>query len=322
MTNHFASLLINASPVQQNPLEEGFLLSTDDGFIIIVSPTGENILLEGYGGAPTFNPYSLLIDRNFVPIPLPESLENFRQLLFPSHVTDYYRQFLLYYYLRLVAASDKSDDTLKYDKRLTYDLDEIQDYFRFTKISAPKTNSTSFRLLLSGALHQSDDVQSFANNFVISQIEDSTSVLVFSNTEKKYYKAGKVASNSSVDMEIPLVLDLSNPSITKPIAIGETGLQFSLTGPFTAIGMPTNFTTSANKFWSFTAEAPASVDFNRKLTEIELSYKALEDMFNFAKESCNSSYENIWHSHYNSVYRFAGLLLAYVERVNTLWLTT
>jgi hypothetical protein len=205
---------------------------------------------------------------------------------------------------------------LNYDTRVTYDLDQIQDYFRFTRISAPKSNDAAFRLLLRGALQPDENVQSFANTFTIAQIGNTRTVYVFSNTEKKYYKAGKTPSSNSTGMTVDLVLDTNIPNITSSVAVGDTGLSFNITGPFT------DFTSTSNKFWSFTAEAPAEIDFALKIKELSTSYQALDDMFAFAKDQCNISYENMWHSHHNDIYRMAGLLLAYVERVNTVCLAT
>jgi hypothetical protein len=37
-------------------------------------------------------------------------------------------------------------------------------------------------------------------------------------------------------------------------------------------------------------------------------------------DECDASYSNLWNTHYNDVYRFAGLIMAYVERVNKVWL--
>jgi len=60
-------------------------------------------------------------------------------------------------------------------------------------------------------------------------------------------------------------------------------------------------------------------DFNAKLNELLLNSLAVDDMLNYSKELCSTTYENLWRTHYNVVYKFVGLLLAYVERVNLVW---
>ena len=94
-------------------------------------------------------------------------------------------------------------------------------------------------------------------------------------------------------------------------------MYFSITGPFQ--GGDIDFSTTSTKTWSFTVETPFNFNFSSKFDELETSYQAVDDMFLKYRESSNVSYEHLWRQHFNSVYRFAGLLLAYVERVNQVW---
>jgi hypothetical protein len=110
----------------------------------------------------------------------------------------------------------------------------------------------------------------------------------------------------------------SNPTISRSIAIGETGLKFNITGPFTAEA-PKGFLTTGNRTWAFSAEAPFTFDFSAKMKELTANYQIVENMLAYGEELCNLSYSRMWHMHYNDTYRLAALLLAYVERVDFVW---
>jgi hypothetical protein len=77
-----------------------------------------------------------------------------------------------------------------------------------------------------------------------------------------------------------------------------------------------DFLTAGNKIWSFSSNVPPRFDLLSKIKEIDARDYVVDNMLNFNKDHCDISYENIWRQHYNDIYRFAGLLLAYVERVN------
>jgi hypothetical protein len=105
-------------------------------------------------------------------------------------------------------------------------------------------------------------------------------------------------------------LNTEGSSISKSVAIGDTGLSFSLSGSFD------NFISSAVRTWEFTAESPFRFDFQAKIDELTNHQHLIDRMLAYRHSECTSTYENIWNMHYNSVYRLVGLLFAYVERVN------
>jgi hypothetical protein len=119
-------------------------------------------------------------------------------------------------------------------------------------------------------------------------------------------------------METTLTLAENNTTVTKAVNIGETGLRFNITGPFTAEA-PIGFLTSGGRSWSFSAEAPFVFDFKGKIAELNANYQIVENMLSFGDELCDHSYTRMWHLHYNDTYRLAALLLAYVQRVDYVW---
>jgi len=316
MYNHFATLLSNLDLTYSAPMQESYLLA-DELSDFLGTASGDYIALDDYYTTiKTAKTASVLVNKDFAQLELPDALKRFYDVLFPPTASDYYKQFLLYCYLRIVAASDKSNDIKTYDNRLTYKLDEITDYFRFTKISIPRGNNLNYRLLVSGKLGLSDDVKYFLNSFILKQVDNTKNVLIFSSTQLKYYKQGKPPSNNSAGMEVPFA---SAQNISEPLIIGDTGLVCRLSGPFDSSDPSINFSATGNKIWTFTAETPFNLDFSEKLKELTTHNVIIDDMLNYSDTSCTSVYSNMWHSHYNSVYRVAGLLLAYVERVDLVW---
>jgi hypothetical protein len=258
-----------------------------------------------------------LINKDYLPQVLPLELQNTYNILFPPNTSLYYKHFLVYCYLRIIAAAGLRNSTLSYDKRTTYDLDDFTDYFRFSRATISESNDPDFKILISGKIKGAETLKYYANNFVVRQIENSDSVLVFSTTQEEYYKFGKLPSKNPEGMEIALTPNPASPGVSSIIPVGDTGMYFSITGPFQ--GGNTDFSTTSFKTWSFTVETPFNFDFSSKLKELENSYQLVDNMFLKYKESCDPSYEYLWRQHFNSVYRLAGLLLGYVERVNLLW---
>jgi hypothetical protein len=118
-----------------------------------------------------------------------------------------------------------------------------------------------------------------------------------------------------MEIDLSQYIDPLRPTVTKPIALSDTGLSITLTGPFN------QFALTSGKVWTFSAEAPFIFDYSSKLALINSSTQKVDDMLNYAKDIANPVFENIWRGHHNSVYKLAGLLVAYVERMNFVWET-
>lgn len=318
MFNHFASLLANLDLAYTAPTQESYLLA-DELSEVLATTAGDLIALNDYYTTIERSKIvSILINKDYMPVVLPSELQRFYDVLFPVNASDYYKQFLLYTYLRIIAATDRKEAVKKYDSRITYDLDEITDYFRFTKVSVPRSSDANYKILVSGNLSNTEDIKYFLNSFIISQVTNEQKVSVFSSTQLKYYKRGRPVSSTPTGMDITFS---TSGNISEAIAVGDTGLYFSIMGPFDSTDPSKAFSYSGNKLWTFTAETPFNLDFSEKMTEIYSHGAAVEGMLNYNKAYCDANYERIWHTHYNDVYRLAGLLLAYVERVDIVWRT-
>lgn len=320
MVNHFASLLGNFNLTAQKLSPSVSVLGdTDLEPDISISTDGVELISldEEYMSLRYVKTFSKLINRNYVPINLPQELSNFYNLLFPESASLYYKQFLLYTYLRLIDSTEMADQVLKFDSRLSYNLKEMQEYFKFSRNSKPVSSDPSYYLNLLGSLKPSDTLNYYLNNFVVRQLGSSTNILIFSTTEALYHKPGKFPSKKEDDMQSTLVLDTEKGS-SKLIQVGDTGLSFFISGPFNDLEL--GFTNTSNKTWSFTAETELVFDFNQKANTLNFHHQIVEGMLSFNHNKSDVNYENIWRTHHNSFYRFVAILMAYVNRVHTLWL--
>jgi hypothetical protein len=311
MVNHFATLLANLDLLQYSVAFENYKLA-DNLNDKILSYSGNTISLSDmYADVSprlTFSPFTC---RDFHKISLPRELNVIYEMLFPQDTSEYYKQFLLYCYLRLISSTDRSEDIKNYDKRLSYDLDDLSGYFNLFQTQVT-SDDNPFKLLLHGEIKDTHSTQSNVNNFVIQQVANTFNVSIFSKTEKLYYTyngSSPYIGSEGVTLQIPAGSNVSNT-----IVLGNTGLSFNLTGPFES-----SFTSTAYKKWTFTAATNLKFDFSSVFSDLSNSYLAVENMFNFSKSFCDVSYENMWNMHHNDVYKLVGLLLAYVERVNIVW---
>jgi hypothetical protein len=321
MVNHFASLLVNFNLSYLESERDEYLLggnAVDVSDFLLVTQGGYYLYINGaVSQQDARKDYSALTNKDYSPMNLPDALETFHSILYPEKSSKYYKQFLLYSYLRLIDATNLREQVKAYDKRITYDLEEFSEYFRSPRLSPTTTNDLSFKLLVSGDMVTNEFTEAFSNHIVVSQIGQTGAISIYSITQREYYKPGVPSSSklTGMDVDISQFIDPTKPTVTRPIALSETGLSIILTGPFD------QFSQTLGKVWTFSAEAPFVFDYSSKLALIDNSDQKIDTMLNYARDISNPVFENIWRGHHNSVYRLAGLLVAYVERMNFVWET-
>jgi hypothetical protein len=365
MVNHFASLLANISSGKAYANLQNYVLGSDNQNVLGAGITTGLALEDFYSSVYVLKSHNPFINKDYTQLNLPYELQRFHNLLFEEGYSEYFKQFMLFSYLRLIEATDRAEDIKKYDPRITYSLGDFDSYFSFPKVGAVISNDIDFKLLTSGTPLSNPYANAAVNELVIRQVGKTQNILVFSNIQKLFYKPGKPPSKTANGMEITLTLDPLNPSLSQIVNIDGTGLSFHITGPFNGVipnawvslknyklndtvlynnltyisirehnssnhpssdtlnwktYTPTSFLTKGNKTWVFAYNAPTKFDILSKFKEVSQRDQIIDDMLDFSKELCERTYENIWKTHYNDIYRFAGLLLAYVERVNLVWL--
>ena len=317
MFNHFATLLSNIDLLQLEPTANRFLLAAGKDKLLNVTNNSVLKLTDTYTTLKIDRIYSDLLNRNYHRIELPTQLEGVYNLLFPEGSSAYHKQFLLYCYLRVISGTDKAEHVKNYDNRITYSLNEVSEYFKFNKLTRTLYSDRGFELLVSGSLKPQNTLTNSSSVFIISQEKDTSNVYVYNATQREYYKAGKASTNNPQGMSTALEFSSLGQTTSKPIGLGDTGLTIALTGDFN--NLTTGFTKSSNKRWSFIAEAPFVFSLSEKMNDLNLKYRYIESMFEYNRNACNLTYENMWNQHFNDAYKLTGLLLAYVERVHLLW---
>lgn len=314
MVNHFASLLVNLDLNTTDSTTPDFFSLGSNGNAVIVNEFGVPLATsDTFTSLRTYRRTSLFVSRNYTQLKLPQALADFYDVLFPTDSSDYYKEFLLYCYLQLVDSTDRNKDVLAYDSRVSYNLQEIAEYFKFSENSQISSNSRDFELQVDGGIKTSPSSNSATTTFNIRQLGNTNTILIYSPTNKKYYKPGAASTKNSANMQVAVLASPGSPTTSNTIVVGDTGISFTISGDIS------NFTTSSNKYWSFNSTAPLTFNFVSKMSELLVTDHKVEAMLNYNQERCSNTYENLWRLHYNDVYKMAGLLLAYIERVNLIW---
>ena len=133
-------------------------------------------------------------------------------------------------------------------------------------------------------------------------------VSIYSKANSVYYTE---TGTSSGPVSIKLTSNLAN-STTDTIPIGGTGLSFVISGSLT------NLSAASGLTWEFTAQAPFNFNFNTIYNNILVNIPTVNTMLNYAPLANDTTSLNLWQTHYNPVYKFAGLLNCFIGQVNTL----
>lgn len=227
-------------------------------------------------------------------------------ILFPQGSSRYYKQFLAHNYISIIRAAGLEDELKVIDSRISYSTDNT-DFFKIYRYSNPAISSTAHPIFIYGQYRGIETNSNFYDNFLVTQVDNTENVLVYS-TVREVYINSLGQQFTTPDAEAEIVLDLSNGMTSEPVSIGSTGISFVISGAAT-------FTATSDKTWEFLVESP----FKFNITTILSQLKAydINKLNNFAPKVDVANYINLWNQHFNDAYRLAGLLLAYVTKLNS-----
>jgi hypothetical protein len=314
MVNHFASLLGNLDLWAFESVSQKYELTFGGNSAIIAG--GGTLAVQNYAAVAETKLLLPMIDRNYMKVTLPPALQRVYNMLFTTTASMFYKQFLIYSYLRAIAATDKADEIKREDSRISYNLDDMVDYFKFRKIVIGPSSNPNYSLLVYGKGVSDETSRDFSATYTVRQVLDTSTVLIYSDTQKLFYHPTLPPSKSDINMAVGISQSTANSLLSNPVAVGGTGLSFAIAGP--KPGTP-DFTHSPSKVWQFTVDSPINFNLLDKVKLLDTYSTTTDDMFAYEHSSCNQAYQNLWTMHYNPVYRLTGLLLAYVERVNLVW---
>ena len=178
--------------------------------------------------APTFNARTYPLD-----------ISNMYNALYPSKPNRYTVQFYTYYYLRILQACQQDDVVYYADPRVTYNLDTDFTYFNIYS-NVVESTPPGFELVLNGDYIPSSTVTS--NTEVFNILTSGTlTATVRSVTTGDYFTTTARQSIYTSACSQPIVQD-GGLNKSKVIAVGDTGLSFSILGNFSSIAaIPTPF---------------------------------------------------------------------------------
>lgn len=229
------------------------------------------------------------IPRGFMAIPVPVALQELQELLFPANTSRSFKLFLVHNYLRMIDATTYRDLIYQFDSRIDYESDYNEEYFKLNRNSAVTISNTAFPLFIYGKYSNDPQSGNMSDTVEIRQQGSTAVVDVLSLDRNTYY-----AQNISLTF---------SGSVSQVIPLANTELSVQLGGT------SGTFTASSNKRWSFLTEAP--LVFAPKFPTQAIGNK----MFNYRRNECTATYENLWTQHYNPAFKVAGLLAGYVERM-------
>lgn len=246
---------------------------------------------------------------NFRAVSLPPALNDFYNIIFPAPTSRYYKLLLAHIYLRYIESSNLTDDIFISDSRRSYDLNESKDFFKFRRLSNTKivvgngTTDNNIKLLVHGKYDPQISLDTFYETIKVTQLNSLAKVSIVSVNSLDETLNIYVGQSSTITFDGP-----SNTGYSSLINVGTTGLSVRFYSP-------TDFTDTSNKAWKFIAEAPIVFDFDQIFNKL-LSSTVVEKMLALKPIYDTSKYESMWRLHYNKIYRFAALLIAYIARVD------
>lgn len=247
---------------------------------------------------------------DFNALNLPSQLQQFYNLLFPPGLSRYYIQFLAFCYLQVLRAANQEQFVYSLDNRVTYKLDQINDYFLINQISAPIISNANFPISIFGEYAINSSTTKNYEDILISQIS-TIYVSIYSKVNKVYYNQNSSSSNLTPAYQIKISSNLTN-STSDTISIANTGLSFAIAGSLIDLSDASGLT------WEFTAQAPFNFDFNKIYNSLLVNLPTVNAMLNFNPTINDPHSLTLWSTHYNPVYRVAGLINCFVLQLNSL----
>jgi len=240
------------------------------------------------------------IPSEFKAMQLPKELQAIYDILFPQGSSRYYKLFLAQNYLSVIFAAGLSADLEKFDKRISYSVLD-NEYFKINRVSNPDISDFNFPIFISGSYNNVARNKYYFDHFEIQQVGNTNRVTVYSPVNNLYH-----SETESFTMYDPARAEIMLEGVVR---ISNTGISFAIAG--------LDITSTERKRWSFIVEAPYTFDFTTVYNNLVTSDK-VDGLFQFKPEIAVTNYDNLWTMHYNPVYKLAGLLLAYIEKVNSI----
>jgi hypothetical protein len=240
---------------------------------------------------------------------LPNDLQKIYDKLFPPKSSRFYRLFLVTGYLKMIDTVGLTNYVLALDNRISYELD-TKEYFKIHRRSntvVSEDNGFALNVLTKFGTVTYNNYNH--DTFLIEQVNDTNQIRIFSRIKNMYVK-DKEEYKDKEDSDAYITVTFEDSSTSNIIQIGQTGVTFN----FVNIGQ-NDFTATGDKSWEFIIESPYTVDLLSVIRQLESTdpFKTLNKYNNNLNEL-----EEMWLSEFNSIYKFAALLVAFTYTINNL----
>jgi|GEM_PF-7023025 len=246
------------------------------------------------------------IPADYRTLALPQELTKVYNILFPKGISRLYKIFLAQNYLNIIKAANLDSEIITFDPRISYNNNP--NFFKINRITNPIISHERHPIYVYGKYTTNAINQNYYDSFLISQIDNTQKVSVYSKVRNVYLNENIIYEELTPEAEI--LLDFTDPNISKPVSIGSVGVTFT-------IANYNEFFDTSDKTWEFIVEAPYVFEFNKIFNSLS-NNEITDPVFKYRTDIDVSKYENYWKLHYNPVYRLAGLLIALVKKINTL----
>ena len=230
-------------------------------------------------------------------IPLPKALSDFHNLIYPSDATREYKLFLAFTYLRIIQAAGKNEAFSLKDPRITYDMADDGSLFLFNRTSNPQARDSVFKMTVTGNYVFPADYHAKSEIRITvyeQEVGGSLTVLISNESDTLYTHS-----------MAPLVY---TNYVSAPITLTGTNLTIQITNT----GQDEQEYPNA---WTLLCQGPYVFNFTGLMASLKDNAMLVEAMLDYRRDLGIDTYENLWKSHPNSVYRLAGLLISYVLRI-------
>lgn len=259
-----------------------------------------------------------LISVNFNHLVLPDALRSFHNIIIPRKLDHFFKCFLGYAYLNYVDSCGLHDDTLSFDPRITYDLNDVTRYYKFRQVFSPalyysgttipseaiQSEDAKIKIVVTGTYRGLAEFEQYNEIFKITQDGGSHDSITVESIDDR---TTQTVLKTYVDS---VALSFDSTRYSQKFVIGDTGLTMQVYDQFDT------FTTTENKFWFTEANAPIMFTFSKIYNNLISNASAVSAMLNYVKPVGCERYDTMWNRHFNKIYKFSGLLLAYAHRAN------
>lgn len=238
----------------------------------------------------------ILIPQQFKKVTLTPVLKNIDELLFGRNTSIVYKNAVAHILMSTIKATPYADRIFsRYDDRYSYDLTSIRDYFSVTRNLVIDDSGISAKVF--GSYKTDIRKGRVSDTIIIKSTGTSNEVTVYS--AKNYFSAKTET------------LSFTN-GISNLVKVANTGISFLIdTGGLTF--------SDAARTLKIEVSGPISIDSAALLSTITSRTDLTLPVLKQPRATDDDTFYYLFNQHYNMVYKTAGLLAEYVDRIQYLY---